>query len=223
MLGPPGLHHRWRWQPTWFLEITPIAMTGGDRALAGQLAQEASQLAGRNPSVLTNAGVALLVRGLVRDDRPGIERGAEVLREAPRPSVRASAALELGQKLLRDGHRVRAGRALDEAWEIFTGMGAHGRAAAAQRLLRSSGAGQRRGERVTVRPSRGWESLTPAEQRVARLIADGHTNRSAAAELVVSVNTVATHVRAIFRKLDVKSRVQLAIAVRELPEPRTGG
>ena len=52
------------------------------------------------------------------------------------------------------------------------------------------------------------------ERRVALLIADGHTNRSAADELTVSPSTVSTHLRAVFSKLDVHSRVQLANLVR---------
>jgi DNA-binding CsgD family transcriptional regulator len=51
--------------------------------------------------------------------------------------------------------------------------------------------------------------LTATEQRVARLIFQGHTNRSAANVLALSSHTVATHLRAIFGKLGVNSRVQL--------------
>jgi DNA-binding CsgD family transcriptional regulator len=60
------------------------------------------------------------------------------------------------------------------------------------------------------RPATGWASLTDAERRVAELIGSGHTNKSAAAELGVSVNTIGTHLRAVFGKLSVQSRVQLA-------------
>ncbi len=45
------------------------------------------------------------------------------------------------------------------------------------------------------------------------MVLDGHANRSAAAELVLSPNTVATHLRSIFGKLQVTSRVQLTRAV----------
>ena len=55
----------------------------------------------------------------------------------------------------------------------------------------------------------GWAALTETEMRVARLISDGHTNKSAAAQLNVSANTVGTHLRSVFAKLDVRSRVQL--------------
>jgi len=79
-------------------------------------------------------------------------------------------------------------------------------------------AGVRRRSWATTpdRPATGWDSLTPAEQRVAVLIADGHTNRAAATLLGVSTNTVATHIRSIFRKLGVTSRVQVATTVHEL-------
>jgi DNA-binding CsgD family transcriptional regulator len=48
-----------------------------------------------------------------------------------------------------------------------------------------------------------------AERRVASLISQGHTNKSAASALGVSTNTVSTHIRAVFAKLGVQSRVQL--------------
>jgi DNA-binding CsgD family transcriptional regulator len=59
----------------------------------------------------------------------------------------------------------------------------------------------------------GWSTLTKAEQRVAYLIANGHSNRAVATKLVVSQSTVATHARSIFSKLGVASRVQLALVV----------
>lgn len=65
------------------------------------------------------------------------------------------------------------------------------------------------------RPLTGWDSLTATEQRVARLIFQGHTNRSAANVLTLSSHTVATHLRAIFGKLGVNSRVQLMHALMD--------
>jgi DNA-binding NarL/FixJ family response regulator len=52
------------------------------------------------------------------------------------------------------------------------------------------------------------------ERRVALLIADGCTNRSAAEQLVLSSSTISTHLRAVFSKLGVHSRVQLANLVQ---------
>jgi DNA-binding CsgD family transcriptional regulator len=59
-------------------------------------------------------------------------------------------------------------------------------------------------------------SLTEAERRVAYLIATGHTNKSTAKSLGLSINTVGSHVRSIYAKLGVQSRVQLANMLREL-------
>ncbi len=56
----------------------------------------------------------------------------------------------------------------------------------------------------------GWASLTPAELRVARLVSEGMTNRAVANHLVVSPHTVDSHLRHIFIKLDISSRVALA-------------
>jgi DNA-binding CsgD family transcriptional regulator len=76
--------------------------------------------------------------------------------------------------------------------------------------MRRAGARRTQWDRAAGRPTTGWESLTMAERRVAQLIASGHTNKSAASVLGISVNTVGTHLRAVFAKLDVQSRVQLA-------------
>lgn len=55
----------------------------------------------------------------------------------------------------------------------------------------------------------GWPSLTPAELRVARLVVLGLTNRTVARQLAISPHTVDTHLRRVFGKLCVQSRVQL--------------
>ena len=65
-----------------------------------------------------------------------------------------------------------------------------------------------------VAAKRSGAELTATERRVADLIAGGATNRDAAAALFVSVRTVETHVAAIYRKLGVRTRAELA---RRLP------
>jgi DNA-binding CsgD family transcriptional regulator len=55
----------------------------------------------------------------------------------------------------------------------------------------------------------GWPSLTGTERSVAGIIAEGATNRQAAARLFVSPHTIDFHLRQIFRKLGIASRVQL--------------
>ena len=62
----------------------------------------------------------------------------------------------------------------------------------------------------TRRPATGWEALTDAERRVARLVAGGLANREVAECLFVSRYTVETHLKHVFAKLGVASRVELA-------------
>lgn len=57
------------------------------------------------------------------------------------------------------------------------------------------------------------DRLTPAERRVADLVAHGLSNAAVAAELFLSEHTVASHLKHIYAKLDVPSRVALAGAV----------
>jgi len=61
----------------------------------------------------------------------------------------------------------------------------------------------------------GWDSLTEAELGIAQLVAGGLTNREVGARLFMSHHTVDAHLRQIFRKLDISSRVQLARLLAE--------
>ena len=61
----------------------------------------------------------------------------------------------------------------------------------------------------------GWAHLTDAERSVAELVAAGYTNREAATTLFLSPHTVDYHLRHIFRKLDIGSRIQLARIVEQ--------
>jgi DNA-binding CsgD family transcriptional regulator len=56
----------------------------------------------------------------------------------------------------------------------------------------------------------GWRSLTKTEKQISDLVALGLTNRQVAAEMFISSHTVAFHLRQVFRKLDIRSRVELA-------------
>ena len=55
----------------------------------------------------------------------------------------------------------------------------------------------------------GWDAMTDSELAVARLVAQGLTNREVAEKLFVSPHTVNSHLRQIFAKLDINSRVEL--------------
>jgi DNA-binding CsgD family transcriptional regulator len=66
-----------------------------------------------------------------------------------------------------------------------------------------------------ARATFGWPSLTQSEAGVADLVADGLTNREVANRLFVSPYTVDAHLRHIYRKLGIRSRVELTRVVAE--------
>jgi DNA-binding CsgD family transcriptional regulator len=69
---------------------------------------------------------------------------------------------------------------------------------------------------LAKRSSLGWSSLSDAQMGIAELVAAGLTNREIAARLYLSPHTVDFHLRQIFRKLDINSRVDLARRIAEL-------
>ncbi len=64
--------------------------------------------------------------------------------------------------------------------------------------------------RIGIRRATRGEGLTPAQRRVAELVAAGRSNREIAGELFMSLRTVETHLTKIYRELGIKSRAQLA-------------
>lgn len=119
----------------------------------------------------------------------------------------------------------RARPLLEQALEIYERLGAARDLARAEAALRE--AGIRRGRRgPRGRPQIGWWSLTPTEQTVAGLVAEGLSNPQIGDRLYVSRRTVQTHLAHVFAKLDITSRTQLAaeVARRRVSEaPDTTG
>ncbi len=80
----------------------------------------------------------------------------------------------------------------------------------AERELRKLGRHVHRRTRSGNLDGAGVETLTQREVQVARLVVDRRTNPEIAQELFLSVKTIETHMRTIFRKLDVSSRYEVA-------------
>ncbi|WP_329240598.1 AAA family ATPase [Streptomyces sp. NBC_01478] len=203
----------WPWWPGWMPMFARMALAGGDARFAEEAAAIAGEGAARNPGVTTFEGLALHTRGLVHQDRQMLQKAADILKAVPRPTARAAVADDLGRALLAEGHREEGIAHLDRAWQLYHDIGIRTSMLSVQEVLR--GAGVRRAQWATgaARPASGWQALTRAELAVTRLIGSGLTNRAVADDLGLSPNTIGTHVRSIFVKLGIHSRVQLANAL----------
>jgi DNA-binding CsgD family transcriptional regulator len=199
----------WPWKPGWTRMLMRTGLAAGDTDFAARVVEVAEEGAQRNPGVATFEAIAQDLRGLLDHDLDRLAQAAEIVTRSPRPLVRAGVFEDYGRELLAAGDRTGGGDRLDQAWALYDEAGARARRSAVQQAMRATGIRRSWWASAQSRPSGGWASLTEAEIRVARLIADGHTNKSAASELGVSANTVGTHLRSVFAKLDVCSRVQL--------------
>jgi DNA-binding CsgD family transcriptional regulator len=119
-----------------------------------------------------------------------------------------------GRALAQLGQRDRAVQELEQAAAELDRCGAVRYRDAAQRELRQLGQHIHRRTRPGDAQS-GVGSLTERELEIARLIVDRRTNPEIAGELFLSPKTVETHIRNMFRKLDVGSRVDIARAIEE--------
>jgi DNA-binding NarL/FixJ family response regulator len=119
----------------------------------------------------------------------------------------AEALLEYGAALRRANFRKDAREPLREALELAHRCGAVALEERARTELAATGARPRKAVFT------GVESLTPSELRVARMAAEGMTNREIAQALTVTAKTVETHMRHVFQKLDVERRTELAGAL----------
>ncbi|HEY8624579.1 MAG TPA: LuxR C-terminal-related transcriptional regulator, partial [Solirubrobacteraceae bacterium] len=152
-------------------------------------------------------GIAARSRALLTDG----DAAESLYREAIERLGRTRLAPELGRAhllygewLRRQHRRLDAREQLRTAHELFTDLGAEAFAERARLELQATG------ERARKRTVDTRDKLTPQETQIARLAAEGHSNREIAARLFISASTVEYHLRRAFRKLDVESRTQLA-------------
>jgi DNA-binding CsgD family transcriptional regulator len=151
-------------------------------------------------------GMTLREQGLLVGGAEGIEllgEAAETLGGTRARLQHAEALFERGAALRRANFRKEAREPLREAMELAHRCGARPLEERARVELAATGARPRKAVFT------GVESLTPSELRVARMAADGMTNREIAQALTVTAKTIETHMRHVFQKLDVERRTEL--------------
>ena len=151
-------------------------------------------------------------------------RSAAFHAEAGAQVEEARSRLLAGQALAAAGETERAAAELSAAAATFDRCGAIARRDEAERELRRIGHKKlHRRTRPGQADGDGLGALTERELQVARLIVDRRTNAQIAAQLFLSTKTVESHVRNLFQKLGVSSRVEVARAVeradRAAPAP----
>jgi DNA-binding CsgD family transcriptional regulator len=187
------------------------ALAADDQAQATDLAEATEKLVADSPGVGDMAAAGAHVRGLVDQDPAALEWAALAYVS---PLGRAWATEDAGVAWAQRGNRAAAVDRLHEAYALYEQLGATGSMDRVRARLRATGVRVRHW-RYADRPAFGWESLTDTERRIVHLVAQGCSNRQIASQMFLSVHTIAFHLRRVFGKLDVSSRVQLASLATE--------
>ena len=200
--------------------LVRVALAAGDLRSAEQAASAAASLAAANPGFPTVLASAAHAGGLLAAE-PG--RISQAARQHADLWTRASAAEDLGVLQLRDSRLApEAVASLDRALDGYQRSGAARDMARVRRRLRQAGV-RRRHWKASPRPETGWDSLTDTERSISDLVSEGLSNQEVANRKYVSMHTVAFHLRQVFRKLGISSRVELARIVIEHAGPPAGG
>jgi DNA-binding CsgD family transcriptional regulator len=159
------------------------------------------------PWALTTAercrGLVLAARGDLLGGLDALERALVEHRRLPQPFELGRTLLVLGELQRRARQRRAARETIHRALAIFDELGAP---LWSQRARRELG-------RIGGRSAAGDE-LTPSERRIAELVAEGKTNKEVAAILVLAERTVESALTQMYRKLEVRSRTELAHKLR---------
>ena len=199
--GGPGTDP---WSATYFVRL---CVAGGDHERAAA-ALPAPDLVQPNGPALGRAS-ALRLRALVENDPDAMLRAVEVYRETDW-SFDLTETCEDAGVVLRDAGRVEeAVGLLNEALERYERLGADRDIARVTAALRQLGV-KRGARRRHVRATEGWESLTETEHKVIALVAQRLSNPEVADRLFISRHTVESHLKHIYRKLGLSSRLELA-------------
>jgi DNA-binding CsgD family transcriptional regulator/tetratricopeptide (TPR) repeat protein len=193
-----------------YLLLPPLAryaMAAGDDSAAQSAVRAAAEEVASSPLPIV-AAAADVCRGVAAADPGPLIQAAGYYEAAGRRLDWAQALEDAAILLATRGERPAAQRALAGAAAGYESLGARWDLRRATSRLRVLGIRRGRGG-APPRPATGWAALTPTETVIARLVAEGRSNPDIAAELVLSRNTVQTHVSHILAKLGARSRADI--------------
>jgi DNA-binding CsgD family transcriptional regulator len=189
-------------------DLVDAAVHCGEHEAARALLAEIEPLAAQTPSPRLHVALRF-ARPLLAADEDADELFQAALDAQPGvwPFDRARLLLAYGAWLRRQRRVAESRMPLRAAHEAFDALGAATWSERARQELRASGETSRR------RESEARELLTPQELQIARMAAEGLTNREIGQRLYLSHRTVGSHLYRIFPKLGVTSRNQLRTVV----------
>lgn len=188
-------------------QMVRMALAVGDRELAESAAEDANRRAELSPGVPSLDAIAAHAGALLDADVDRLSEVASLFERSPRALAHAAALEDLGLALRGQGTAESGIDSLTQALVLFARAGATRDAARLRSRLRELGI--RRRVAMEEKPTTGWEAMTKSELAVAQLVSNGLTNREVAERLYVSPHTVNTHLRQVFAKLEINSRVEL--------------
>ena len=189
------------------VQLARIALATKDEELAQLALDNSGRRMELNPGIAAIAAVAAHVRGLLEPSRTRLAEAVDLFERTPRRLELASAVEDVGRASIATD-RDAAVETLGHSLALYTEVGATWDARRVRSRLRELGVRRRLD---TAEPeTEGWGALTASELSVARLVAEGLTNREVAERLFVSPHTVNSHLRHVFTKLGINSRVELA-------------
>ena len=215
------------WRARYLELLTRCFLAAGKREEAERAAAAAQACAEDVglPMAAAMAGLATAVLKLDAGDPTSAAAhalaAADALDEIGNAFDAATSRVLAGEALAEAGEHDRAAAELERAAASFDSFGSIRYRDEAERELRKLGRPTQRRSKPGKANGTGVETLSERELQVGRLVVDRKTNPEIAAELFLSLKTVESHMRNIFRKLDVRSRVEVARAI-ERAERRDG-
>jgi DNA-binding CsgD family transcriptional regulator len=210
VFGDAGAHNC---RPLLAPDLVRLAFQERDQPTVAAVLAEVER-ADREGDLPLSAALVPWCRGLAARDSAALADAEEALIELDRPLDVEAVRSDRAVCLAAGGRTGEARRLRDEFLGSVDDLGMAGMRRHLLRRLEPFGLGRPRAERA-ARPVSGWESLTPSEQAIVDLVAQGLSNREIGEERGCSARTVETHLGRTYRKLGVTNRTQLAVEVAE--------
>jgi DNA-binding CsgD family transcriptional regulator len=194
----------------WLPDVVRLALAVGKPDIAAAAARACAREADTQGRPTPKAA-ALHCQGLLERDPNAVQGTAGLFQSSGYPLLRGQ-ALENAAVLHAEQGNIQAARtAYLQAIDVYGDLGAAWDIIRTDARLRQYNI--RRGARGMRRPTTGSGALTPTEEKIAGLVADGLSNPDIASRMFLSRSTVQTHVSHVLTKLGARSRIEIARSI----------